>query len=141
MLLTGDNAAAAARVAADVGIDEVRAGLLPQDKVAAVSRTASAGAQVLLVGDGVNDAPAMAAADIGLAMGGAARTWPCRPPTVSSSVTNWHRSRGHRAVPPGPPGGGREPDHRLGHHRRAGRWDLLGHLPLPLGVAGHEGAR
>src|SRR5581483_4296836 len=67
LLLTGDNERAARRLAAEVGIDQVRAGLLPQDKVDAVRMLESEGQRVLLVGDGVNDAPALAAARTGVA--------------------------------------------------------------------------
>lgn len=69
VLLTGDNAGAAARLAEEVGITEVHAGLLPADKVTQVHALQRRGRRVLLVGDGVNDAPALAAADLGLAMG------------------------------------------------------------------------
>jgi len=69
VLLTGDNQRAAARLASQVGIRDVRAGLLPQDKVGAVNDLQAHGARVLLVGDGINDAPALAAAATGAAMG------------------------------------------------------------------------
>jgi cation-transporting P-type ATPase A/B/Cu+-exporting ATPase len=72
VLLTGDSESAARAVAARVGIDEVIAGALPEDKVAAIRRLRASGRSVAMVGDGINDGPALAAASLGLALGSGA---------------------------------------------------------------------
>jgi Cd2+/Zn2+-exporting ATPase len=71
VMLTGDNRPTGEAVAARLGLGEVRAELLPEDKVAAVQELASRHGGVVMVGDGVNDSPALAAATIGVAMGAA----------------------------------------------------------------------
>ncbi|MFV2017972.1 heavy metal translocating P-type ATPase [Micromonospora sp. LOL_023] len=141
VLLTGDNPRAAARLAGDVGIDQVRAGLLPQDKVAAVRELQAAGRQVLVVGDGVNDAPALATAHTSIAMGGvgadlalaAADTVIVRDDLATIPAVVALARRARRYV--------------IANLVIAGTvivvlatWDIVGHLPLPLGVAGHEGS-
>jgi Cd2+/Zn2+-exporting ATPase len=69
VMLTGDRRHAAESVARELGLDEVRAGLSPEEKVAAVRAIHDGGNTVAMVGDGVNDAPSLAAADVGVAMG------------------------------------------------------------------------
>ncbi len=140
VLLTGDNGRAATRVARQAGIADVRAALLPEQKVDAVRGLQAGGHRVLVVGDGVNDAPAMAAARTSIAMGAGADL------TLQTADGVTVRDELH-AIPT-----------LIGLARQARRvvitnlaiatafitvlvlWDLFGHLPLPLGVAGHEGS-
>jgi Cu+-exporting ATPase len=70
VMLTGDNITTARAVAKTLGIDEIEAGVLPERKSEVVQRLRSEGRRVAMAGDGVNDAPALAAADVGIAMGG-----------------------------------------------------------------------
>ncbi len=141
VLLTGDNATAATRLAEKVGITDVQAALLPDDKVTAVRELQAAGARVTVVGDGINDAPALAAAHTGIAMGGAGSDLTLQ--TADAVVVRDDLT----TIPT-----------VIALSRRARRvvvanliiaamfitvlvcWDLAGHLPLPLGVAGHEGS-
>jgi cation-transporting P-type ATPase J len=141
VLLTGDNQRAATRLAGQVGISDVRGGLLPQDKAAAVNDLQARGARVLLAGDGINDAPALAAAHTGVAMGRAGSD-------LALDTADAVIMRDDLATIPAV----------ITLSRRARRvvtanlaiaaviitalvtWDLAGHLPLPLGVLGHEGS-
>jgi cation-transporting P-type ATPase J len=141
VLLTGDNARAASTLATHIGIADSRAGLLPQDKVAAVRELEDAGRRVLLVGDGVNDAPALAAAHTGVAMGRAGSDLALETAdavivrddlaTVPAVIALSRRARGIVIA-----------NLAIATTFITGLvlWDLLGHLPLPLGVAGHEGS-
>ncbi|WP_228974649.1 heavy metal translocating P-type ATPase [Streptomyces sp. DH12] len=141
VLLTGDNERAAEHLAAQVGITDVRAGLLPQDKVTAVRQWESEGRRVLVVGDGVNDAPALAAAHCGIAMGKAGSDLALE--TADAVVV-----RDELATIPAVVGLSRTARRLVVQNLViAGvfiaalvAWDLLGTLPLPLGVAGHEGS-
>ncbi|MCE8500899.1 cadmium-translocating P-type ATPase [Latilactobacillus sakei] len=69
MMLTGDQATTAKEIAAQVGIDEVHAGCLPADKIRLINNVAPEQRPIIMVGDGVNDAPSLASADVGIAMG------------------------------------------------------------------------
>lgn len=141
VLLTGDNRVAAAQLAERLGIEDVRAGLLPEDKAAVVRELESGGRPVLMVGDGVNDAPAMASAHSSVAMGRSGADLTVDTADVVTVGDDLSAIAGVIAL-----------------SRRARRlvianlviaataitilvaWDLFGHLPLPLGVAGHEGS-
>ena len=68
-MVTGDNAKVAEKIAKELAVDEVQAGLLPEDKVNVIAALQTKGHRVAMIGDGVNDAPALARADVGIAMG------------------------------------------------------------------------
>jgi heavy metal translocating P-type ATPase len=140
-LLTGDHDLAARRVGAAVGIDDAYGGLLPEQKAEAVTGLKEAGRRVMLVGDGINDAPALATADVAVAMGRGGSDLAID----TADVILVHDDL--TAVPT---------VMRLGRRAHGVAkanivfavcviaalvvWDFVGHLPLPLGVAGHEGS-
>lgn len=140
-LVTGDNSRSACRLASEAGIGDVRAELLPAGKVDTVHELRARHGHVTVVGDGVNDAPMLAAADTGVAMG----RHGCDLALETADVV---LVRDDLAAMPAV----------IELSRRARRAitqnllfaaavitalvlvDLVGHLPLPLGVAGHEGS-
>ena len=140
VLLSGDRPEAVAQLASALGITRVRGGLLPEDKVAVVNELRREGRQVLMVGDGVNDAPALASAEVGIAMGAGTE--------VALDSSDVVLLRNDVAAVPA----------LLDLARRARRLvtqnlvlafgvivvlvglDLAGRLPLPIGVAAHEGS-
>ena len=139
VLLSGDNSRVANAIAGRIGITDIRAELLPQDKAAAVRELQHQGRTVLVVGDGVNDAPALATAHAGVAMGrkGSDLALDTADAVLIgddlSPLTNVIRlsQRAHRIV--------------VANLTIAAAfiiilviWDLAATLPLPLGVAGHE---
>lgn len=71
VMLTGDNDKTASRIASELGIDDYRAELLPEEKVEIIKNEQQNGSSVIMVGDGINDAPALASSNVGIAMGGA----------------------------------------------------------------------
>ncbi|MFC5062884.1 heavy metal translocating P-type ATPase [Actinomycetospora atypica] len=139
VLATGDRGTAARAIARELGVTDVRADLLPEDKVAVVADLHRDGRTVAVVGDGVNDAPALAAADVGVAMGRTDLTLRAADVVVlGEELDRLPRlldlaRRARRTV--------------VANLVIAGTivvglvtWDLVGHLPLALGVAGHEGS-
>jgi len=141
VMLTGDNPQVAARIAERAGVDEFHAGLLPQDKVTVLQSLRRKYGPVAMVGDGVNDAPSLATADIGIAMGGAGTDVAIETADVVLMSDDLHK------IP-----------YAIGLARQARRvvWQNLtfalavivvliagafgAQLPLPLGVVGHEGS-
>lgn len=141
VMLTGDNPRAAAKIAARAGVDEFHAGLLPQDKVTMLQSLQRKYGPVAMVGDGVNDAPSLATADIGIAMGGGGTDVAIETADVVLMSDDL------RKIPYG-----------IGLARQTRKivWQNLtfalavivlliasafgANLPLPLGVFGHEGS-
>jgi len=141
VMLTGDNVKVAAKIAAHTGVDEFHADLLPQDKVTVLKSLQRKYGPVAMVGDGVNDAPSLATADIGIAMGGAGTDVAIETADVVLMSDDLRR------IP-----------YAIGLARQARRvvWQNLtfslavivllvasafgAQLPLTLGVVGHEGS-
>jgi Zn2+/Cd2+-exporting ATPase len=141
VMLTGDNPRVAAKIASKAGVDEFHAGLLPQDKVTVLKGLQKKYGPVAMVGDGVNDAPSLATADIGIAMGGAGTDVAIETADVVLMSDDLHK------IP-----------FAIGLARHAEKvvWQNLifamavivilvasafgAHLLLPLGVLGHEGS-
>ncbi|MEO8486190.1 MAG: cation-translocating P-type ATPase [Betaproteobacteria bacterium] len=98
VMLTGDNAATAQVVAKALGIDEVHADLMPEDKVAAIAELQKQGHRVAMVGDGVNDAPALARADVGIAMGGAGTQAALEAADIALMTDDLSKIAGARAI-------------------------------------------
>lgn len=141
IMLTGDNELAAQTIARAAGIDEVYAGLLPEEKLAVIETLKARHGSVAMVGDGVNDAPALAAATIGIAMGGAGSDAALETADVVLMADDLRKLPYAMALG--------------GQARRVIRQNLVfalgvivilvgfalaGEIPLPVGVVGHEGS-
>jgi Cd2+/Zn2+-exporting ATPase len=141
VLLTGDNRHAAAAIGAALGVNEVRAELLPHQKVEAIKDLQARYGPVAMVGDGVNDAPALATAALGVAMGAAGTDVALESADVLLMADDLSRLPGALKL--------------AKHARRIVRQNLafaftvmavlvmlaiFGNIALPLGVMGHEGS-
>jgi P-type E1-E2 ATPase len=141
VLLTGDNPTSATQLAGPLAITDVRAGLLPKDKVAAVRDLEALGQRVRVLADGITHAPALAAAHTAIAMGGAGSDLALHAAdavvvrddlaTIPAAIALSRRAR--RVVTTNLIIAG-------GFIAGLVAWDLIATLPLPLGVAGHEGS-
>jgi Cd2+/Zn2+-exporting ATPase len=141
IMLTGDNEYIAKSIAAEAGVDEVYASLLPQDKVRILENARKQFGKIAMIGDGVNDAPALAVADVGIAMGGAGSDIALETADIVLMADDL--SNLPHAI-------------RLARQSRRIIWQNLGfslavivflvisafglNLSLPLGVVGHEGS-
>ncbi len=141
VMLTGDNERAARAIARQAGIDEVRAGLLPEEKVAVVKELLARHGAVAMVGDGVNDAPALATATIGVAMGAAGSDVALETADVVLMADDLAKlpyaielSRRTRRVIR------QNLTFALGVIAVLVGFAFFGAVPLPVGVVGHEGS-
>ncbi len=141
VVLTGDHQAAAEHLKTQLAVDEVRAGLKPEQKVAAIREFIERGQRVAMIGDGVNDAPSLAAADIGVAMGARGSDAALEQAEVvlmhdrlENFLTAYHLSVRARAVIR------QNLIISLGTVAVLVTCALLGTIPLTLGVVGHEGS-
>jgi Cd2+/Zn2+-exporting ATPase len=141
VMLTGDERPVAEQMAAAAGIEEFHAGLLPDEKVKALRKLAKGGRSTLMVGDGVNDAPALASADVGVAMGAAGTDLAIEAADVVLMTSSLDQLVDAVA---------------LGRKARTILWQnllfaagvivalitltLVGLLPMSIGVAAHEGS-
>jgi Zn2+/Cd2+-exporting ATPase len=141
IILTGDNERAARAIARQVGIDDWRAGLLPEEKLDVIRELEDAGHTVAMVGDGVNDAPALATATVGVAMGAAGSDVALETSDVVLMADDLTKlpyaielSRRARGII----------RQNIGFALSVivvlVIFTLMGHVPLPVGVIGHEGS-
>ena len=141
VMLTGDNERAARAIARQAGIDEVRAGLLPEEKVAVVKELLARHGAVAMVGDGVNDAPALATATIGVAMGAAGSDVALETADVVLMADDLTKlpyavelsRRARRVIR-------QNLTFALGVITVLVGFAFFGAVPLPIGVVGHEGS-
>ena len=141
VILTGDNQRVAESIAREVGIDRVHAGLLPDEKAAAIGELRRDFGPVAMVGDGINDAPALALADVGIAMGGAGTDVALETADVVLMGDRLERltdalrlsARARRVVQ-------QNIAFSLGVIALLTLGVFAVDLPLPLGVLGHEGS-
>ncbi|MGI8820693.1 MAG: heavy metal translocating P-type ATPase [Chthoniobacterales bacterium] len=141
VMLTGDRAAAAAQIGREAGVDDVRAQLSPEGKVAAVQELKAGGGKVAMIGDGVNDAPCLAAADVGVAMGARGSDAAMEQAEVvlmndrlESFVTAYRLSRRAKVII------GQNITLALGTVVLMALLAVTRGIPLSLGVVAHEGS-
>ncbi len=141
VMLTGDNERVAAGIAAQAGVDEFHAGLMPEDKVEKLKSLRAQYGTIAMVGDGVNDAPALAAADLGIAMGGAGTDVALETADVVLMSDELRQLPYALAL-------ARQARHVVKRNLTFALSVIVllvvsafgMHLPLPLGVVGHEGS-